>query len=74
MFYKKWPDKYEGEFCSDTNLEIKATTAYSGLADVVKTYSDGYYAKLTITMDWILSGALGGWRGACMVHYTSSYV
>jgi hypothetical protein len=69
-----YPDQYAGNFCSDTNLHLAASTQWSSLAAVVQNYSDGYFAKLTITMDWVLSGALGGWRGTCMVNYTSGEV
>lgn len=74
VYQNTWPRKYEGSWCSDTNLHLAATTQWSSLPAVVQNYSDGYYAKLTLTMDWVLSGALGGWRGTCMVNYTSGLV
>jgi len=60
--------------CISSDLLLAGTTDTSGFATDVSNYSDGYKATWTISLEMILPGAAGGWRGACMVYYTSQYV
>lgn len=50
------------------------TTDTSGLGDTITTWSDGYTAETLLELDYIMPGAAGGWRGVCIVYYSSQYV
>lgn len=73
-YTNEFPDRYTSNFCSYTTLELAGTTDTSTLATVVAAYSDGYYAKSTIAMEMFWAGAVDGWRGTCMVYYSSQFV
>lgn len=68
------PNRVDQNYCSSTNLLLAGLADTSSLASTVTAYSDGYQATLTMTLDWIQAGAQGGWRGVCMVYYTSQYI
>lgn len=40
---------------------------------MITNFSDGYKAKITLSLEPILSGGPHGWRGVCMVYYSSQY-
>lgn len=61
-------------FCSSTNLLLSGLADTSALASTITAYSDGYLATVTMALDWFQAGAAGGWRGVCMVYYTSQYI
>lgn len=61
-------------YCGGSNLELTGTTSTSALSSTITDWSDGYKAKLTVNLEMILPGAAGGWRGVCMVYYSSQYV
>lgn len=56
------------------HLALAGTTDTSGLGDTITAFSDGYKATTTLELDYILPGARGGWRGLCLVYYSSQYV
>lgn len=61
-------------YCNTSNLELKGTATSTTLATAVAAYSDGYTGIWSISLDSFNAGAAGGWRGACIVYYTSQYV
>merc|ERR1711957_1086854 len=65
------PNRVDENYCSDTNLLLAGVTDTSTLAATVTAFSDGYVATITMSLDWIQTGAYGGWRGVCMVAYNS---
>jgi len=75
-FTNKFPDRVDGinNLCSSTNLLLSGLADTSSLASTITAYSDGYLATLTMALDWFQAGAAGGWRGVCMVYYTSQYI
>jgi len=73
-FTNEFPEQYTANFCSYTTLELAGTVDTSALATTVSAFSDGYYAKSTMAMEMFFSGAVDGWRGTCMVYYSSEYV
>jgi len=66
-----FPDMYTANFCSYTTLELLATVDTSVLTATVSAYSDGYKARSTMAMEMFFAGAVDGWRGTCMVYYSS---
>ena len=75
QFFNTFPNNFEQNYCSGANLLLAAyTTDTSTLATAVAAFSDGYQATLTISMDMLLTGAVGRWRGICMVSYASQYI
>jgi len=74
LFTKEFPNLYRENYCSATNILLEGTTDTSGLASAVTDYSDGYFAKSTISLDTLFNGAVDSWRGACFVYYSSQYV
>lgn len=68
------PNMVNEQFCLASNLELTGTANTSGLSSTITAWSDGYKAKLTLNLEMILPGAAGGWRGVCMVYYSSQYV
>lgn len=69
-----YPNLYNQNFCSTTNLLLEGTTDTSSLSTDVTAYSDGYLAKSSMMLDTLFAGALGSWRGTCLVNYSSQYV
>lgn len=70
-FTNSTPNRVDENYCSDTNLLLAGVTDTSTLAATVTAFSDGYVATITMSLDWIQTGAYGGWRGVCMVAYNS---
>lgn len=68
------PTSYASNFCLTMDLQLSGTTDTSALDTAVSAYTDGYKGVSTIGLEQVLGGALGGWRGVCMVFYTSKYV
>jgi len=60
--------------CGGSNLDLSGTSDTSALSSTITDWSDGYKAKVTMNLEMILPGAAGGWRGVCMVYYSSQYV
>lgn len=75
-FTNSFPDRVNDSqnFCSSTNLLLSGLADTSALASTITAYSDGYLATVTMALDWFQAGAAGGWRGVCMVYYTSQYI
>lgn len=73
-FKNSSPDRVDQNYCSTTNLALTGLADTSALAATVTAYSDGYQATITMALDWLQAGAQGGWRGVCMVYYTSQYI
>lgn len=75
-FTNLFPDRVNDSqnFCSSTNLLLSGLADTSALASTITAYSDGYLATVTMALDWFQAGAAGGWRGVCMVYYTSQYI
>ena len=73
-FTNSSPFKVNEQYCLSSNLELTGTSDTSGLSSTITAWSDGYKAKVTLSLEMILPGAAGGWRGLCMVYYTSQYV
>lgn len=57
--------------CMASNLKLEGITDTSSLAAAVTAYSDGYKATSTLSLETFLGGALGSWKGYCMVYYSS---
>jgi len=74
VFSNVSPNRVDQNLCADTNLLLAGQADTSTLASAVTTYSDGYKATITVALEWIQMGAQGGWRGVCMVYYTSQYI
>jgi len=70
----KFPQSYVENLCLSSDLQLTGTTDTSGLDSTITAYSDGYKAKITLTLEQILPGAGGGWAGVCLVYYSSEYV
>jgi hypothetical protein len=68
------PNKFDQNICLTMHLNIVGTPDTSGLGDTITAFSDGYKATTTLELDYILPGARGGWRGICLVYYSSQYV
>lgn len=68
------PDRVSDNLCLSSHLNLEGTADTSGLGDTITAWSDGYKGKTTLELDFILPGALGGWRGVCIVYYSSQYV
>jgi len=73
-FTNSSPYKVNEQYCLSSNLELTGTSDTSGLSSTITAWSDGYKAKISLSLEVILPGAKGGWRGICMVYYTSQYV
>jgi hypothetical protein len=73
-FTNTYPNMFRDNMCLGSNLELTGTTDTSALAATITEWSDGYKAKLTLSLEMLLQGAAGGWRGVCMVYYSSQYV
>jgi hypothetical protein len=75
-FTNIFPDRITDSqnWCSSTNLLLSGLADTSALASTVTAYSDGYLATITMALEWFQAGAAGGWRGVCMVYYTSQYI
>lgn len=69
-----FPQSYTENLCLASDLALTGTTDTSGLDSTVTAYSDGYKAKVTLSLEQILPGAAGGWAGVCLVYYSSEYV
>lgn len=60
----------ELDFCMSSNLALEGTTETSAsLSSVVAAYSDGYKATSTLKLETFMAGALGAWKGYCIVNY-----
>jgi hypothetical protein len=68
------PNKVNQNLCLGSNLELTGTTTTSTLAATITDWSDGYKAKVSVALEQVLAGSAGGWRGVCMVYYSSQYV
>ena len=53
------------------DLKLEGTTDTSSLSTTITDYSDGYKGTISLDLEMILTGAAGGWRGVCMVAYSS---
>jgi len=73
-FTNSSPNMVNQQFCGGSNLELTGTADTSALTATITDWSDGYKAKVTMNLEMILPGAAGGWRGVCMVYYSSVYV
>jgi hypothetical protein len=75
-FTNSFPERVNDSqnFCSSTNLLLSGLADTSALASTITAYSDGYLATITMALDWFQAGAAGGWKGVCMVYYTSQYI
>jgi len=73
-FTNSHPTRVNDNYCASTNLLLAGVADTSTLPAAVTAYSDGYKATITMALDWIQMGAQGGWRGVCMVYYTSQYI
>lgn len=65
---------YLGDYCQTTTMLLAGTDDVSGLSDVVRSFSDGYKASSSMALDAMFSGAREGWRGSCLVYYSSEKV
>lgn len=74
MFYNTSPNMVNENMCLSSNLLLEGTTDTSSLSSTITAYSDGYKAKTTLALEMLLPGAMSGWRGVCMVYYSSQYV
>lgn len=74
VFTNVAPNRVTDNFCADTNLLLAGQADTSTLPAAVTAYSDGYKATITMALDMVMMGAAGGWRGVCMVYYTSQYI
>lgn len=68
------PASYAQNLCLGSDLTLTGTTDTSTLSSTVTAYSDGYKAKISLNLEFILPGAAGGWAGVCIVYYTTEYV
>jgi hypothetical protein len=73
-FTNSYPKRVSDNYCSSSNLKLAGTSDTSSLSSTITAYSDGYQATLTMELEMLLTGAAGGWRGVCMVYYSSQYV
>jgi len=73
-FTMLFPNRSSDNYCSSSNLKLAGTSDTSSLSSTITAYSDGYSATLTLELETLLTGASGGWRGVCMVYYSSQYV
>lgn len=73
-FTNAYPDRVNDNLCLTSHLNLAGTADTSGLGDTITAWSDGYKGTTTLELDYILPGALGGWRGVCIVYYSSQYV
>ena len=62
-FTNSSPYKVSEQYCIGSNLELTGTSDTSGLSSTITSWSDGYKAKVTLSLEMILPGAAGGWRG-----------
>jgi len=68
------PNQINEHYCMGSNLKLEGTTDTSALSSTITAYSDGYKGTIALDLEMILPGAAGGWRGVCMVYYSSQYV
>lgn len=73
-FNNSSPNQLNENYCGGSNLKLEGTTDTSSLSSTITAYSDGYKGTLTLDLEMILPGAAQGWRGVCMVYYSSQYV
>jgi len=73
-FTNSSPSKVSEQYCLSSNLALVGTSDTSGLSSTITAHSDGYKATVSLGLEMILPGATGGWRGICVVYYTSQYV
>ena len=65
------PNTVGENYCSSTNMLLSGISDTSTLGSSVTAFSDGYQATVTLALDFLMAGAQGGWRGVCLVAYTS---
>merc|ERR1711981_1161831 len=68
------PNRFSDNLCLASHLNLEGTADTSSLSTTVTQWSDGYKGKTTLEMDYILPGGTSGWRGVCVVYYSSQYV
>lgn len=68
------PNKLQGRFCSPTTLNLEGSVDITALSDTITAFSDGYKASSSMTLDQFFSGGVDGWRGTCIVYYSSEFV
>jgi len=73
-FTNSYPSRVSDNLCLSSNLQLAGTSDTSSLSSTITSYSDGYAATLTLELEMLLTGAAGGWRGVCVVYYSSQYV
>lgn len=73
-FSNAFPTRSSDNLCLTSHINLEGTTDTSGLGDTITSWSDGYKGKTTLELDYLLPGATGGWRGVCVVFYSSQYV
>lgn len=60
--------------CFTSDLKLEGTTDTSGLSATITAYSDGYKGTISLNLEMILNGAAGGWRGVCIVKFSSQFM
>lgn len=73
-FTNTFPNRNFDNYCLSSNLKLAGTGDTSSLSSTVTAYSDGYQATITLALEELLTGGSGGWRGVCVVYYSSQYV
>jgi hypothetical protein len=68
------PNMVSENYCGGSNLKLEGTPDTSALTNTITYFSDGYKATLTLNLEMFLPGGTQGWRGVCMVYYSSQYV
>lgn len=73
-YTNKSPNRLAENMCISADLKLEGTTDSSSLSNTITAFSDGYKGILTIDLEMILTGATGGWRGVCLVYYSSQFI
>lgn len=71
IFSRDSPERVNENLCGGSDLKLEGTTDTSALSSTITAYSDGYKGTLTLDLEMVLAGAAQGWRGVCMVYYSS---
>lgn len=56
------------------DLKIEGTTDTSSIGATITAFSDGYKGTISLNLEMLLTGAVGGWRGVCLVAYSDQYI
>lgn len=68
------PNMVNENYCAGTDLMLAGTADTSSLSSTITDFSDGYLGTITIALEMFQAGAASGWRGVCLVYYSSQYV